>query len=70
MKTSNDYAQAFGRLYDRTPKAVFAAVAMSYAIRVAGAEEPAGTAIAEFLHEWTVLNQNGIIPQKPAERAI
>jgi hypothetical protein len=32
MKQLNEYATALGLLYDRTPKAVFAAAAVSYYI--------------------------------------
>ncbi len=63
MKTGNEYAWAFGRLYAQTPKAVFAAVAFSLCQKDAEAESRKAV-IAAFLAEWDVLNQNGIVPQK------
>lgn len=65
MKSSNEYAQAFGPLYDKIPKAVFAAVAYSYA-GWAGGEEAKTTEeqVELFLKEWRVLWENGIVPQK------
>lgn len=51
FKIHNEYAQTFGRLYAKTPKAVFAAVAFSLAFRnVDGASVDAS--IKHFLHEW------------------
>lgn len=67
MKTSNEYAQAFGKLYAKTPKSVFAAVAFSYANGASG--EEAGTSaevVARFVEEWRTLCDNGIVSQKPA----
>ena len=70
IKTSNEYARAFGRLYAKTPKAVFAAVAYSFAGWAAG-NEAASTEvqIARFIEEWRILHENGIVPQKPAKKA-
>ena len=66
MKSSNEYAQAFGRLYAKVPKAVFAAVALSYASWASGQETANfDEAVTRFIEEWRVLNQNGIVPQKP-----
>jgi hypothetical protein len=64
MKRSNEYAQAFGRLYAETPKAVFAAIAFSLCFIDV---EEAGTnkAIGRFREEWRCLYQNGIVPQNP-----
>ena len=62
MKTGNEYADQFGRLYARIPKAVFAAVAFSF---MSGAGEDVERGITEFLNEWRVLHENGIVPQKP-----
>jgi hypothetical protein len=68
MKSSNEYAQAFGRLYAKTPKAVFAAVAFSYAnISCGESGHEAATeaeAVERFINEWRILNENGIVPQK------
>lgn len=80
MKTSNEYAALFGRLYDRTPKAVFAAVAYSFAHLIAADQSfgikdalrglpPVGpwndVVIRQFLSEWKTLHENEIIPQQP-----
>lgn len=69
MKSSNEYAQSFGRLYAKIPKAVFAAVAFSYANISCGEDgHESGSAeetVRRFLHEWEVLRENGIVPQKP-----
>jgi hypothetical protein len=63
LKLHNEYAAAFGCLYAKTPKAVFAAVAFSYAQRLT--EDKAGAAVPEFLNEWRILNESGIVPQAP-----
>ena len=62
LKLSNDYQRAFGRLYAKTPKAVFAAIAYSGA---SGGGDYPDRAIENFLHEWWTLYHNGIVPQKP-----
>ena len=66
MKRTNEYSQAFGRLYAKTPKAVFAAVAFSYANWACG-EESANDqeTIGRFIQEWRVLHENGLVSQKP-----
>lgn len=68
LKVSNEYAQAFGRLYAETPKAVFAAIVWSFCSE--GGSSP-DLATNKFLEEWRVLNHNGIVPQqapgRPAE---
>jgi len=64
MKVSNDYAVAFGELYERTPKAVFAAVAFSLSLRNVDEQGP-DEAVEHFLYEWRVLHENGIVKQKP-----
>jgi hypothetical protein len=69
MKSSNEYAQAFERLYAKTPKAVFAAVAFSYANISCGEDgHESGSSeetVRRFLNEWRILHENGIVPQKP-----
>ncbi|HYR45038.1 MAG TPA: hypothetical protein VER98_18550 [Terriglobia bacterium] len=66
IKRSNEYQRAFGRLYDKTPKAVFAAVAFSYATWAAGSESTStDETIRRFVHEWLALYENGIVQQKP-----
>lgn len=64
IKLSNEYVKSLGRLYARTPKAVFAAIAFSYANRLFAKSQ--GTEVTDYLvEEWKVLHENGIIPQKP-----
>ena len=65
LKLHNGYAGAFGKLYSDTPKAVFAAVAYSLAMRLN--EDSPEAAIAEFLREWRILNDQGIVPQRPKQ---
>lgn len=61
----NEYAAQLGKLYEQTPKAVFAAIAYSFADRLDG-EAPTPNRIAEMLvEEWLALSTAGIIPQKP-----
>ena len=65
-KSSNEYAQAFGKLYARTPKSVFAAVAFSYANWACGTESGStDETVSRFLEEWKCLYENEIVPQKP-----
>lgn len=63
MKQSNEYAQQFGRLYAETSKAVFAAIVYSYVS--AGGDASKETALENFLNEWRILHDNGIVPQPP-----
>ena len=69
MKSSNEYAQAFGRLYSAIPKSVFAAVAFSYANISCGEDghesDNSNETVRRFLNEWKILHENGIVPQKP-----
>lgn len=59
---TNEYAAALGDLFDRTPKAVLAAIAVSVCTQGGDfLDEAAG----RLLHEWDVLHANGIVPQKP-----
>lgn len=62
MKRSNSYAGLVGALYDSCPKAVFAAIAVSYAS--AGGDHPE---LVEYnlLREWWALFHSGIVPQRP-----
>ena len=63
MKLSNDYARATGEFYWSTPKAVWAALAVSFALRLN--EGDLTKAVAELSEEWSILHRNGIVPQKP-----
>ena len=62
----NEYAEMFGKLYDTTPKAVFAGVLASLLIRDNGEKQDA--VISAFLEEWNALHANGIIHQKPVKK--
>ena len=69
-KRFNEYANAFGSPYCETPKAVFAAIALSFAVQLAGEEqatwdETAKQAVALVMREWRCLHANGIVPQAP-----
>lgn len=65
LKLSNEYQRAFGKLYAKTPKAVFAAVAYSFANWASGTESrDADENVARFIAEWHLLYENGIVPQK------
>jgi len=69
IKLSNEYQRAFGSLYAKTPKAVLAAVAFSFAWRDSegvGIEE----ALSYITDEWWKLHQNGIVQQRPPKDAI
>lgn len=62
-KKYNEYARAVDeRLYEQTPKAVFAAVAVS-ALTTGG--DYLNEANGRLLEEWWILYDNGIVPQKP-----
>ena len=64
FKITNEYSQAFGRLYANTPKAVFAAVAFSFATWACGEESKNDEqTVARFVKEWQLLFENGIVPQ-------
>lgn len=66
MKKTNEYSRAFGRLYAKTPKSVFAAVAFSFANWASGEEaKSAAENVARFIAEWSLLHENGIVPQAP-----
>lgn len=61
-KILNDYAvEVYG--YDDTPKSVFAALALSFALRLC--EDDIHRARELLIEEWEILHRNEIIPQKP-----
>lgn len=72
-KLGNEYARAVVE-YERIPKAVFAAIAYSFASRIlatCGGDSDSPTMIeAAIIEEWKILNQNGIVPQAPPKGAI
>lgn len=65
MKTLNEYVGTLGTLYSKTPKAVFAAIAVS--TLTCGGDE-LDKARARLLEEWRILHQAGIVPQAPPKR--
>lgn len=56
----NDYARLLG-FFDRIPKAVLAAIAVSYAARLN--EDGLELAEWEVAREWRTLHENGIVRQ-------
>jgi hypothetical protein len=68
VKTGNEYADALGPFFADTPKAVFAALAYSYAVRLFETTDP--SEIRQLLaDEWSALHANGIVPQRPPRAA-
>lgn len=64
MKTVNEYALSPGRaFFDATPKAVWAALAVSFLIKDVSESKSAGLR-RELITEWEYLHANGIVPQK------
>ena len=62
IKVSNEYALAIPD-YDKMPKAVLAALAMSLALRLSADDFQEAR---RLLHEeWVALYDAGIVPQKP-----
>jgi hypothetical protein len=63
IKVENEYSLAIsGRLFASTPKAVFAAIAVSMLTAGGDSMERVNELI---LKEWQALYDNGIVPQKP-----
>jgi len=65
-KTMNAYAEELGRLYGKTPKAVFAAIAVS---RLTDGGDSLAEAQSLLLAEWRILYENRIVPQRPVRAA-
>lgn len=63
MKITNEYSSVLGPVYERMPKAVLAAIVVSFAARISGGLDAVPTAVMD---EWQVLFENGIVPQRPA----
>lgn len=66
LKTTNEYAQELYGIYDDIPKAVLAAIAVSFASCGGSDMEGVKHRIAD---EWCILHQNGVVPQAPAKSA-
>ena len=65
-KKKNAYQEVLSQgFFEDCPKAVFAALAVSYASRQY--EEDFTKVEAELKNEWRLLYQNGIVPQKPID---
>jgi hypothetical protein len=62
--TGNLYNDWLGRLGDRIPKAVVAAIAVSYA--TSGGDYPQN-AQENVSEEWVILYENKIVPQRPPQ---
>lgn len=64
IKEGNNYQKLLSaEFYEKCPKSVLAAIAVSFIINHQGSDNDNVEEI--ILHEWKVLNQNGIVPQKP-----
>lgn len=61
-KLENEYSLALGEVYEKAPKAVFAAVAVSM---LTNGGDCFAAAEDRFITEWWTLYENGIVPQKP-----
>lgn len=59
---ANLYAEYLGPLFDDCPKAVLAAIAVSF---ITGGGSWPELAQAGIIREWRILHQAGIVPQKP-----
>jgi len=67
IKVGNDYADRLEEIYDKVPKAVLAAIAVS-SLTVGG--DYLEEAKARLVYEWDILYKNGIVSQKPPKDAI
>lgn len=64
LNKSNEYVDSLpGSFYDDIPKAVWAAMFLSYEINLGAAEIKDLPALV--MKEWHALYNNGIVPQKP-----
>jgi hypothetical protein len=63
LKATNEYQRLIVD-YDKIPKAVLAAIAVS-ALNIAFCEEDLNKVNDALLNEWKILHSAGVIPQKP-----
>lgn len=63
----NEYAAQLDELFERIPKSVFAAIAVSYATTGGDWLERAKMNVCR---EWRILHEQGIVPQKPTKEAM
>lgn len=70
MKQMNDYANLIdAEIYIKTPKAVFAAIAVSFANQISADElVRSGNATKAILDEWLALYNAQIVLQKPVKK--
>lgn len=67
FKKYNGYQKLIGSaVYEKTPKAVFAALFVSYLLNGRGASME--TIDSEILHEWQLLYNQEIVPQRPPKK--
>jgi len=62
-KRGNQYAELLGAAYNDMPKALLAAIAVSFAARLE--DDSLDKAGALVLEEWRALYQNGVVSQRP-----
>jgi len=62
IKVTNEYAESIPG-YNQTPKAVYAALAYSFAMLLA--EDNPTRALGFLETEWRTLYENSLVPQKP-----
>lgn len=68
LKTENEYQKLVSReVYEKTPKAVFAAIAISYMVNLVGISFDGID--NELIKEWKILHGNKIVPQKPTVKS-
>lgn len=65
-KTSNEYAELITN-YDQIPKAVLAAIAVSFIVNQGGVAANEEDTTAAIMQEWTTLHAQGFVPQKPVK---
>ena len=64
FKQQNSYQEMLSlEFYEKCPKAVFAAIAVSFVLNHQGTDSELTE--ETILKEWGILHQSGIIPQKP-----
>jgi hypothetical protein len=69
FKQTNEYMREIeSKLYADTPKAVFAALLVSFLDRLSGGD--AHNVNDEIVEEWNALYLAGIVPQKPPKREV
>jgi hypothetical protein len=71
VKAHNQYVETLDAgLYADVPKAVWAAIALSFAARVSGDDPGFDGALRAALQEWELLYANGLVPQSVPARLL